>query len=601
MPEIETKLTFRQTIRALGSVASTSFEVAPLLAVLQVVGAAISAGLPIATTYFAALTTTALASAYAGDDQAGERVLWYVAITAGLGLIGMAWQTFQSYMNEKMSYKIDSIMSDRMYDKFHAIEFWRYDDKQTVDSYEKAQRFAQFFPHIFQRLSDILTQILILFLSLWALLLVNPALSLVVLVAVLPSVVVQFKLSRLQAKHWRDNTETRRRISWIEWGMFRPSQMAELRLYGVVRHLLNMRLKLRDKDQKVRIDFERKFMLKRFGADVITAAAEAMALVWVTLEIIAHRQPIGQFLFVQQTVSRALGAVSSLVSTINSIDEDLANLNDYQTFMELPTPQVSKTKVGPMQQSLSLRDVSFHYPGSEEQVLTDINLSIKPAEHIALVGENGAGKTTLLKLITGLYAPSKGEVLLDGKNLADIDVASWHKQLGVLGQDFIRYDFATAYENVLFGNVSKPHHKSGIESALVAAEAADFVDKLPKGGDTYVDKWMESDDGTKGVDLSGGQWQRLALARNFYRDSSIIVLDEPTSAIDALAESRIFKRLFGRKDKTIITVSHRLTTIEKADVIYMLEHGRIVEQGSHDELVAKHGRYYRMFESQITG
>ena len=176
---------------------------------------------------------------------------------------------------------------------------------------------------------------------------------------------------------------------------------------------------------------------------------------------------------------------------------------------------------------------------------------------------------------------------------------SWHRHIGVLQQEFIKYDFATARDNVYYGDASRPFDDARFETALATAEAREFVDKLPKGADSYVDPWMEHADKTSGVDLSGGQWQRLALARNFYRNSPIVLLDEPTSAIDALAESRIFKRLFKERDRTLIMISHRLTTVEKADVIFVLHEGKLVEQGTHDELVAKQGRYYEMFESQL--
>ena len=226
-------------------------------------------------------------------------------------------------------------------------------------------------------------------------------------------------------------------------------------------------------------------------------------------------------------------------------------------------------------------------------------MTIEKNQHVAIVGENGAGKSTFIKLLAGLYAPTQGEVTVDGINLQDIDSDSWHKQIGALRQDFTRYMFASARDNVLFGDVNKNDHDLLVKS-LKDAEAVDFTDKLPVGLDSYVNNWMEDDNGNKGVELSGGQWQRLALARNFYRDAPIIILDEPTSAIDALAESRIFKRLFAVHDKTIVTVSHRLTTVQRADVIYVFDNGRIVESGTHRELVEKKGHYYRMFESQLS-
>lgn len=591
--------TIRQLIRALYSVAKTSLRIAPAMSVLQITGSAISAGLPIVTTYLAALTTTALAEAYAGDRAAGSRVVWLVAAAALSGVLMAAWGIFERYASELMRFRIKTAMSDVMYERFCAIEFWRYDDKDTIDMYERAKEFAQFFPYIFARLADVVTHTFTFVFTVWALIAINAWLGLAVVLAAVPSVIVQFRLSRLNANHWRENVETRRRASWIEWEMLKPQKMIDLRLYGLVRHLLDMRMALLEKDQKTRIDFERKFLAKRLGAKLFQAAVEVGALVWIVYEIVAHRQPIGQFLFVQQTAGRALGSVSSLVSTVNSMDEDLANLFDYQRFMELPLAKQGGKTVPALHRDIRFKDVSFRYPGSDTLVLDHINLTIKRGQHVALVGENGAGKTTLLKLLAGLYQPVGGEVAVDGEPLASANIQTWHRQLGVLSQNFTQYDFATAAENVWFGDVSKTPGQERVDAALREAEAAKFVAKLPKGVDSYVNQWMESDDGVKGVDLSGGQWQRLALARNFYRDSPIVILDEPTSAIDALAEARIFDRLFRQKQKTIITVSHRLSTVEKADMIFMLAHGKVVEHGTHAELVAQHGAYYHMFESQL--
>lgn len=591
--------TIRQLIRALYSVAKTSLRIAPGMSVLQITGSAISAGLPIATTYLAALTTTALAEAYVGDRAAGSRVVWLVAAAALSGVLMAAWGIFERYASELMRFRIKTAMSDVMYERFCAIEFWRYDDKDTIDMYERAKEFAQFFPYIFARLADVVTHTFTFVFTVWALIAINAWLGLAVVLAAVPSVIVQFRLSRLNANHWRENVETRRRASWIEWEMLKPQKMIDLRLYGLVRHLLDMRMALLEKDQKTRIDFERKFLAKRLGAELFQAAVEVGALVWIVYEIVAHRQPIGQFLFVQQTAGRALGSVSSLVSTVNSMDEDLANLFDYQRFMELPLAKQGGKTVPALRRDIRFKDVSFRYPGSDTLVLDHINLTIKRGQHVALVGENGAGKTTLLKLLAGLYQPVSGEVAVDGEPLASANIQTWHRQLGVLSQNFTQYDFATAAENVWFGDVSKTPSQERVDAALREAEAEKFVAKLPKGVDSYVNQWMESDDGVKGVDLSGGQWQRLALARNFYRDSPIVILDEPTSAIDALAEARIFDRLFQQKQKTIITVSHRLSTVEKADTIFMLAHGKVVEHGTHAELVVQHGAYYHMFGSQL--
>lgn len=588
----------RHIVKTLASVLVTVWRTSPRTIIIQAVGAILTASLPLATTYFAALTTTALTEAYTGDGDS-RQLLLYVIMTVVLGVMMSFWGIVQTYFEQLMRYQLESSINDQMFARLHSLDFWRYDDPATIDMFDRARRFAGSFSYLFSRLTSIATNIVSLVVGLWIISLVSWWLGLLLVVAIIPSGIVQFRLSRLTSKYWRKNTNVRRRMWWIEYAISKPENIVEMRLYGLIKHLLTERATLRDKDQLQMIKYERSFMAKRFGGEVLQAAAEVAALVWVTLEIIAHRQPIGQFVLVQQMVSRVLGSVDSLISTYNSIDEEVANMVDYQRFMELPLADTRPNLALSMSKSITVRNVKFRYPGSETLVLNGLSLDIKCGQHVAIVGENGAGKTTLVKLLTGLYLPTSGEILIDGRNLSEVNVADWHRQLAVLSQSFIRYDFATAHENVWYGDVSRELDRDRLAAALKQAEADDFVKKLPKGGDSYVDKWMTDDSDDKGVDLSGGQWQRLALARNFYRDAPIVILDEPTSAVDAAAEARIFRHLFKQKDKTIIAISHRLSTVKKADVIYFMKDGRIVEQGACSELIAKRGEFYKMFKEQL--
>jgi ATP-binding cassette subfamily B protein/ATP-binding cassette subfamily C protein len=593
------KLSSRERTTAILRVAKLTYNAAPLAVIVKIIGSIVTAVLPIVTTYFAALTTTELAEAYAGNQGAGDKALLFVLITAALGVTMTAWSSFEQYINELTRYRVEAAMNDRMYEHFLSLDFWRYDDKTTADLFDKAKNFANFFAYVFDRLAGLVTQFITMLAGLVALVFVSWWLGIILIAAVVPSVIIQFKLSRKQIEHWNNNVETRRAKNMIEWQMFEPKYIAELRLYGMARYLLDLRMKLRDTDEKERIEFERQYIFKRFGADTLQAGAEVIALVYTTLQIIAHAQPIGQFLYVQQVVSRALSGSSGFVGQLNTLDEDLANLFDYQEFMQLPLSQRDGKQLEGQPDLVELKGISFHYPQTDSDVLTDVSLSIKKGQHIAIVGENGAGKSTLIKILTGLYRPTKGELLLDGVSLDEYAVGSWHALLGVLQQNYLAYIFANARDNIYFGNVSAPLSAERLDDAIDRAEARTFLGKLPKGLDSFLSTWMEHNDGTNGVDLSGGQWQRLALARNFYRNSPIIILDEPTSAIDALAESRIFKRLFEDRKRTVIAISHRLTTVERSDMIYMLKDGRVVEQGTHKELVAKRGAYYTMFESQI--
>ncbi|MCA9340562.1 MAG: ABC transporter ATP-binding protein, partial [Candidatus Saccharibacteria bacterium] len=474
------KLSTRDYTRALLKVAATTYRAAPLAVIVQIVGAFITAILPLVITYFAAATTTALAEAYAGKPGAGDRAIEYVIITALAGIGMTAWQSTEQYLSQLMRFRVETAMTDRLYEHFLRLDFWRYDDKETVDLYDKARKFGQFFPYIFERLSGLVSATVAMVVGVGALVLVSPWIALVALGAIVPGLFVQFRLSRLQTQHWKDNIETRRTVSWIEWGMMRPERIAELRLYGLVRHLLNLRLTLREKDEKARIDFERSFTWKRLGADAIEAAAEVIALVWVTLQIIAHTQPIGQFLYIQQIFSRAVSGSRRVVSELNSLDEDIANLFDYQRFMELPESTSNGAQLEGAPQQIVVDDVCYRYTNAKKDVLKGVSLSIVRGEHVVIVGENGAGKSTLVKIIVGLYHPTKGRVLLDDRPLKELDIISWHKQLGVLSQEFIRYDFANAKDNIVYGDVSRPIDEVQLKKAIQTAEA-EFLYDLPNG------------------------------------------------------------------------------------------------------------------------
>ncbi|RJU02719.1 ABC transporter ATP-binding protein [Arthrobacter frigidicola] len=585
--------------RAVGRILALSARASPGAVAMKVIGSLIGAVLPLVTTYFAALTTTALAEAYAGDPDAGGRAVVYVVVTAALGLFWGAFTSVDRYIQQVLSFRVGAIVGDSMYERFLALEFWRYDDKETVDLYDRARRFSDSYPRVLDRIAAIFTQFVSVVLAIGALLLVSWWVALIVLIAIVPSVYLQFRLSREQMAHWNTQVDSRRQRRMIETNIMRPQYIAEIRLYGVVEYLMQLRSRLREADELRRLDFQRRYIPKQLLADALQYGAEVIALLWVVGQIIARAQPVGQFLYIQQIVSRALGTANDLVSSLSSIDEDLSNLKDYEQFMELPVPEATGEPLSGPPSRIDLKDIRFTYAGSDLEVLKGISLSIERGRHIAIVGENGAGKSTLIRILAGLYRPSSGAVLLDGRDLDTVGTPSWHRYLAVMSQDFLKYEFATAGNNIYFGDVASPREEDRIERAAADAEAADFIRRLPNGFENHVSNWMEDPRGRKGSGLSGGQWQRLAMARNFYRDAPFIVMDEPTSAIDALAEHRIFTRLFEDRSRTIVAISHRLATIEKADVVYMLEDGRVVESGTHRELVELRGRYYRMFESQL--
>lgn len=596
----KSKVTLRQYFVTIAKVARESFRMAPSAGAVRIIDSVVRAALPIATTYFAALTTTALTDAYAGKEGAGDNALIYILITSLLSMIMLAWNSVSSYISQKTGYIIRATVEDRMTTQFTSLPFALYDDKNVVDLHEKAKRFSNFFSYIFDTIGSMITAVVGAVGALIALSFITPWLAFAVLVAITPNVVIQIRLARQQVQHWEGNITNRRRMNSIGWIINEPSYIAELRVYGVVKHLIDIRAKLRDQDEKERLDFELRTIWWRLAADVGEALVELGALLWIVFQVINRTQPVGQFLYVQQMVARAIGQTGSLANQLSRIDQDLANIVDYQKFMDLKTVEKRPKQLTTLPSLIELRNVSFVYPKTTKQVLANVSLTVSKGQRIAIVGENGAGKSTLIKLIMGLYDPTDGEIALDGTPLNQIEPSSWHQYIALLGQDFVNYYFATIRENITLGKATKRVTETALNNAVQAAELKSVVAPLKYGLDTYIERWMaKGNDEATATELSGGQYQRLALARNFYRDSPIVILDEPTSAIDALAEARIFKHLFAEKNKTIITISHRLTTIEKADEVYMLKDGKIVERGTTKELIAKKGEFYHMFESQI--
>lgn len=334
---------------------------------------------------------------------------------------------------------------------------------------------------------------------------------------------------------------------------------------------------------------------------VIQIVAFAITQAFNLIAVFAGKLAIGQFtLYFQQTLNLAKSA-EGVLDNYSSMNMRSKYIDQYFELLEYPNSIVLPDKSTPFPNHprppiLEFIGVSFKYPESKRFILKNFNLTIGSGEKIALVGENGAGKSTLIKLILRFYDPTEGEILLNGVNIKEINLQDWYKQIGALFQDFIKYQF-TFKENVIYGDVTKRDDLHAIKVAIQKAGADSYLKDLPKGIDQIVGKTFE-----EGVDLSGGQWQKLALARAFFRDAPILILDEPTSAIDAKAEYEIFQKVGElQKDKTVIIISHRFSTVRNADRILVLEGGKIIEEGNHEKLMKKDGLYAELFNIQAQG
>jgi ATP-binding cassette subfamily B protein len=336
------------------------------------------------------------------------------------------------------------------------------------------------------------------------------------------------------------------------------------------------------------------------GLGLLASASYYAAYAWIIYIAVTGAITLGGMTLYLSLFRQSQGTVQGLFDNINRLFENGLFMDNLFGFLALEPQMPQNIAPQPMSTTLThgleFRNVSFRYPGREDWALRDVNLRIDPGEKVALVGPNGAGKTTLIKLLTRLYDPTEGAILLDGIDLREYDPDELRRRIGVIFQDFVKYQL-TARENIGFGQIEQLDNRERIDEAAARGGADDVVAELPGGMDTMLGRWFQD-----GNELSGGQWQKIALSRAFMRDGEVLVLDEPTAALDAEREYEIFQRFRELTEgKIAVLISHRFSTVRMADQIVVIEGGRITEQGSHTELLLHAGTYARLFEMQAEG
>lgn len=551
--------------------------------------------------YFGGRAVQALVDYIAGDNL--DRSSVYVPIIIA-GLLKLTEQLafivlgyFSSTSNRRMRKGFEHLFNTKSPD----YSYEQHDDKDFAAQSHRlwnhsGDRSIQFI----NSSMDLIYSVLMLISSSFIIATVNPLLAVVIMASLLVTVSGEFKVAAIGWQVYEEASEQMRMLWRSDQQLNDPKLILETKILGTKGFLVNKVNSIHDYVIGI---FEEKFNKVQkpiFIGSIISSLTNMGIQLWLGFRAMTNAGfGVGDFTFYSGTVVGFSGHFKTMIRGLarmiehNDFMVDLYEYLDGETGIDQTVGvKVSKQKIP----EIEFKNVSFKYPGSKNYIYKDLNFKISPKEKVALVGKNGAGKTTLIKLMLRLYDVTSGEVLVNGRNIKEVNLNDLYLHIGVLFQDFNEYPY-TVKENITIGNHRARFSKKKLEKAIKDADAQGVIDKFPLGLDQYLEKGFKD-----GVRPSGGEWQKIALARAFYRDAGIVILDEPTAAIDSQAEFEIFKNLEKtQKDKTTIIVSHRFSTVRNASKIYVIDKGTIVEQGSHEQLMKNRALYEEMFSKQAAG
>ncbi|MBP7213482.1 MAG: ABC transporter ATP-binding protein [Anaerolineaceae bacterium] len=536
------------------------------------------------------------------DVQAGiQIVLPYVILEFALLLVSSLLNAFQSLSNNVLRSSLSKYVNTMIIDKSIKLDLQFYEDPVFYDNMQNARRRADSSAlAIVTSISQVAQQFITL-ISLVALLIgFSPWLAVLVILAAVPNFLSNSRFAEMSFRAVSHRAPETRLLNYIETLLTSNETVKEIKLFGLGEALKERFEKLftefMDEDNAI----SRRNTFASLGWGMLTNLAYYGSYIWVIIRTINKTITLGDMTMFLSVFRQSQRAVMSLLESFSRLYENNLYLDNLLDFLKiepaLVSPENGKIAPAPILQGIHFQNVSFKYPGSDKYVLRNINLFIKPNESIALVGLNGAGKTTLIKLLTRLYDPTEGQITLDGLDLREYDMQSLHQRFGVIFQDFVRYQFSIK-ENIGFGQIEELDNMERIEEAASKGGADEVVAPLPEGYETILGRrW------NRGHELSGGQWQKIALSRAFMRKAEVLILDEPTSALDAQAEYEIFLRFRELMEgRLAVLISHRFSTVRMADRIVVLENGRILELGSHEELMRHNQVYAHLFNLQAEG
>lgn len=556
--------------------------------------------LPLASLYLIKLVIDAVSAGMADQDtnDALSEVMLYVALAGAVALLSAAVNAGASRVSDEQGQRVVDHIQTILHAKSIEVDLAYYEDAAYYDALRRAQAEAPVRPlQIVNGLLEIAQQSVTMVVIAGLLFTFHWSITVVLFLAVVPGIFVRILYADQMYEWKRLRTSRERQATFYDWMLTGSLYAKEVRLFGLGHLFIERFRELRRQLRRERMAIA----TRRTLAELVTQFSATIAI-YGSYGFIAYRTvqgaaTIGDLVMLFQALRQGQSALRDMLLGIAGLYENNLFLSNLYEFLDLDRKVADPAKPAavphPMQTGIALDGVSFSYPNGTRKALDEVSLKIAPGEHVAFVGENGSGKTTLIKLICRLYDPSAGHITVDGMDLRSFAIEDLRKDISVVFQDYARYPLPVR-ENIWFGDVSAPQDRARIEEAARQADADGIIAGLPDGYDTNLGKMFE-----EGEDLSIGEWQKIALARAFMRDAQIIVLDEPTSALDPKAEFKVFEKFHQlTSGRTAILISHRLSTVRMADRVFVMENGRVVESGSHDELMDGNGTYAHLFETQ---
>ena len=526
-------------------------------------------------------------------------VWWLVAIEFALAITGGLFSRAIDYYDAVLADRYTRHVSIQVMEHASQLDLQSYEDPVFYDRLERARVQATDRLGMIQSIGRLFQQVLTTASFSAAILFYSPWLLLLLVCCLIPAFLGESHFAFLSyAKNFRQ-TPAKRELDYLRQLGGSKEAAKELKLFGLSSFLTNRFTQISNAILDQNLVLSRKRLVAVSLLSMLSTGGYYAAYVWVIYKTVIGAISVGTLVFLTQSILSASSNISQIFSTLSSIADQALFLTDLLAFFEMRPVVTSKPGAlpapRPIQRGFEFRDVSFVYPGTDRTILRHLNFRLEPGERVALIGQNGQGKTTIVKLMTRLYDPSGGKVLLDGIDLREYDIEDLCREVGVIFQDFMRYEM-TARENIGVGRIEYLSDLARIRASAEKSLADGVIQRLGRKYDQMLGRRFEG-----GVDLSGGEWQKLALARAYLREAQVLILDEPTAALDARAEFEVFERFNELTEgKMALFISHRFSTVRMAKRIIVLENGAIAEEGSHDSLVAFGGKYAEMFELQAS-